>query len=95
MDEMREVCPNCESPWRDGDRYCRYCGAPMTNPKFVPDRTSTVYGPRPLTRLHRCAACGFSWTTRRMVDREKHCPQCGGSAPAFLPGDSDAAKGPW
>ena len=29
-----------------------------------------------------CAKCGYSWETNRMIDNERYCPKCGGSAPA-------------
>lgn len=29
------VCANCGNVYIDGDRYCRFCGAPMGKPKFL------------------------------------------------------------
>ena len=26
---MRKVCANCKENYINGDKYCRYCGAPM------------------------------------------------------------------
>ena len=79
---MRKVCANCRRNWRDGDRYCRYCGAPLDKPDFLPDTPGArIYGPPPMVREHRCARCGYSWQTRLMQDREAYCPQCGGEAP--------------
>ncbi|MBR6955173.1 MAG: hypothetical protein IKH77_09110 [Clostridia bacterium] len=77
------ICGNCGHDWREGDRYCRLCGAPMGNPKIVPDAPmECIYGPRPIDRRHVCARCGFTWTTLEMLDREQFCPKCGGKAPA-------------
>ena len=78
---QREVCPDCGGTWIDGDRYCRFCGALMSNPAFTPERFSTIYGPRPMNRTHRCTACGHEWITCLMIDRERFCPLCGEPAP--------------
>ncbi len=79
---MLKVCRNCRKNWREGDRYCRYCGAPLDEPDFIPEQPAArIYGPRPIPRKHLCARCGHSWETRMMVDREDYCPRCGGEAP--------------
>lgn len=88
--EYRKVCPNCGDPWHDGDKYCRFCGAPMTNPRFTPDRMPTIYGPPPMKRKHQCKQCGFTWTTCQMVDREDFCPKCGGPAPYVEEGEDES-----
>lgn len=33
--ERMSVCANCRKAYIDGDRYCRFCGAPMGKPKFM------------------------------------------------------------
>ena len=80
--EMRKICANCKSHYIEGDKYCRFCGAPMGTPKFIKEDFATIYGPPPVKREHNCLKCGFSWETWEMIDAEKYCPQCGGEAPA-------------
>ena len=82
MQETIPVCPNCGEDWTSGDHYCRYCGSPVFSPRFVPLMHNTIYGPPPVLRRHTCEACGYAWTTERMLDYECYCPRCGGSAPA-------------
>ena len=76
-----KVCANCNNSCIAGDKYCRYCGAPMGEPKIIPANFEMVYGPPPVNRTHTCSECGYSWETRKMIDEEKYCPECGGSAP--------------
>lgn len=79
---MRKVCGNCNNSYIDGDKYCRYCGAPLGKPEFIEEDFACIYGPPPVTRKHTCAKCGYSWETTLMIDNERWCPKCGGSAPA-------------
>ena len=79
---MRKVCSNCKNTYIEGDKYCRFCGAPMGKPDFIEERFAYLYGPPPIRRVHTCANCGFSWETNQMDDKQRWCPQCGGSAPA-------------
>ena len=79
--EKRRVCANCKNTYIAGDKYCRYCGAPMGKPEFIIEDFSCIYGPPPVTRTHKCAKCGFTWKTDLMIDDEKFCPKCGGPAP--------------
>ena len=72
-----KVCGNCQSPWRDGDKYCRYCGAPLNHPSYKIREFYTIYGPMPVKRKHSCSKCGFIWTTRMMIDDEHYCPKYG------------------
>ena len=78
---MRKVCANCKNTYIEGDKYCRYCGAKMGKPAFIPDNMACIYGPPPITRVHKCEKCGYTWTTNQMIDKERYCPKCGGSAP--------------
>ena len=78
---MRKVCANCRNTYREGDKYCRYCGAPLGKPDFIEEEFACIYGPPPVQRTHKCKKCGFSWQTSLMIDDEKWCPKCGGSAP--------------
>ena len=80
-DSMRKVCGNCRNNYRDGDRYCRYCGAPMGSPVYLNVEYGTIYGPPPVKRTHTCGRCGYKWNTNLMIDREQWCPKCGGKAP--------------
>ena len=75
-----KVCRNCNGPWREGDKYCRYCGAPLTNPGYKIEEFYTIYGPRPVGRRHVCSNCGYMWETVLMIDRERFCPRCGAEA---------------
>ena len=59
----------------------------MGEPDFIDEKFSFLYGPPPKKRVHRCASCGFTWETNRMIDDERWCPKCGGSAP---PSEDDA-----
>ena len=75
------VCANCGNTYIEGDRYCRFCGAPMGKPKFIMQEFACIYGPPPVKRVHKCVKCGFTWETCSMVDRQEFCPRCGGDAP--------------
>ncbi len=77
----RAVCANCKQTYIDGDKYCRYCGAPMGTPDYIDETIACLYGPPPVKRTHACEKCGFSWETNLMLDRERWCPKCGGAAP--------------
>lgn len=79
----RKVCANCKEDYIEGDKYCRYCGAPMGTPVFIREDFACIYGPMPVDRTHRCKKCGRTWTTCLMIDDEKFCPVCGGSAPVI------------
>lgn len=76
-----KVCANCKEVYTQGDKYCRYCGAPMGQAKFIAEDIACIYGPPPIKRVHKCKDCGYSWKTVRMIDNERYCPKCGGSAP--------------
>ena len=73
----QKVCRNCQNTWREGDKYCRYCGAPMDNPSYIIKKFYTIYGPMPIKRKHVCSKCNYTWETE---DKEDYCPQCGGTA---------------
>ncbi len=75
--EKEKVCRNCRNTWREGDKYCRYCGAPLDYPDYKIREFYTIYGPMPVRRRHSCNNCGFAWTTKMMVDDEDYCPKCG------------------
>ena len=81
----RAVCANCKGEYNQGDKYCRYCGAPLGDPVFINDGFPVLYGPMPETREHKCEKCGYTWRTTLMLDREKFCPLCGGAAPYTEP----------
>jgi len=87
-DSLRKVCANCKSDYIEGDRYCRFCGAPMGKPDFIEDDFDCIYGPKPTERLHICNNCGYEWTTIQMVDAEHFCPKCGGEAPVVEESDT-------
>ena len=78
-------CGNCHRHIGD-DEYCRYCGTKRGEGEFLPfeDIVQCVYGPPPIPRTHRCKSCGFEWTTHVMIDRQRYCPKCGGSAAAAV-----------
>ncbi len=78
---MKKVCANCRKTYIDGDKYCRYCGAPMGSPIFIEESFACIYGPRPVIRVHVCDKCGYSWETEEMMDSQNWCPKCGGPAP--------------
>lgn len=40
---MRKVCANCKNDYNDGDKYCRYCGAPMGKPEFIEEEFVPVW----------------------------------------------------
>lgn len=82
--KKRKVCSNCKNEYIEGDRYCRYCGAPMGKPDYIEDDWPCIYGPPPTERLHTCEQCGFKWKTYSMLDKERFCPECGGAAPAVV-----------
>ena len=74
-----KICRNCKNSWREGDKYCRYCGAPLDYPDYKIKEFYTIYGPRPVRRKHSCKKCKYTWDTDLMVDKEEHCPRCGSS----------------
>ena len=81
-DEVKMVCANCGNDYFEGDKYCRYCGAPMGKPKFVNIVYSILYGPNPpIVRTHTCSKCGFTWDTDLIFDDQLYCPKCGSKAP--------------
>jgi len=86
-ESKRAVCANCKKAYVKGDKYCRYCGAPMGKPEYIEEDFGCIYGPPPTKRVHTCAKCGYSWQTYLMIDDEKWCPKCGGAAPA--PGEGE------
>ena len=77
----KKVCRNCHQSYIDGDKYCRFCGAPMGKPDYTDETFACIYGPLPTKRVHKCTNCGYVWETMRMTDSERFCPKCGGSAP--------------
>ena len=79
---MIEVCKNCKNKYRSGDKYCRFCGAPLGKPGYIEEDFACIYGPMPRKRVHKCAECGYTWETNLMIDEERYCPECGGAAPA-------------
>lgn len=84
---MRKVCKNCKATYIEGDKYCRFCGARLGEPlllgeiHYINDSFACVYGPPPMKRTHTCKKCEHSWETQMMVDKQRHCPECGGKAP--------------
>ena len=82
QDRKRKVCANCGQYYNDGDKYCRFCGAPMGEPEYIDDIMACIYGPPPVKRTHKCEKCGYRWKTMKMIDNEQWCPKCGGPAPA-------------
>lgn len=77
-------CGNCQSEMEPDDLYCRICGTKRGLGAFKPyeNHMQVVYGPMPVKRKHKCRSCGYTWKTILMLDRQEHCPRCGGSAPA-------------
>ena len=53
-----KVCQNCQNTYIEGDKYCRYCGAPMGTPQYINDDFAEIYGPPPMKRTHKCKKCG-------------------------------------
>ena len=86
-ENLAKVCRNCSSSWHDGDRFCRYCGAPMDQPGYMIREFACIYGPRPVVRVHRCMKCRFRWQTELMIDEEKFCPRCGSPVTTRTSGD--------
>jgi hypothetical protein len=82
--DYTDRCGNCHT-YLGKDKYCRICGTKRGEGAFKPylDAYSTVYGPRPMTRTHKCEICGYTWKTNLMIDHEDHCPECGGNSPVI------------
>ncbi len=91
FESKKKVCANCRQTYIEGDKYCRYCGAPMGTPIFIDEVFECVYGPEPMKRYHICAKCGYSWETNLMTDLERFCPKCRGKAP----GKDDREPSTW
>lgn len=83
-DDYKGKCGNCHNSFHEDEKYCRYCGTKRGEGKFEPYKINMdfqcIYGPMPVKRTRQCKKCGYSWETNLMVDDEKFCPQCGGSA---------------
>ncbi len=75
--QQEKICMNCQNTWREGDKYCRYCGAPMNQPGYKVREFYIIYGPMPVRRKHKCEKCGFTWENTLMIDKERYCPHCG------------------
>ena len=74
-------CGNCHKLFDEPeDEYCRYCGTKRGEGEFRPydNMNECIYGPPPTERVHTCRKCGYTWRTRRMIDRSAFCPKCGG-----------------
>ncbi len=78
----RKVCANCKNDYIEGDRYCKYCGAPLGKPDYIHEIRPPLYGPPPAMRFHECPNCGYVWKTYVMIDKSRYCPKCGSLAPA-------------
>lgn len=78
----KSYCGNCGERLGEEDIFCRYCGTQRGQGKYRPQKEmiQCVYGPPPVDRIHRCNKCGYEWTTHTMLDKQKYCPKCGGSA---------------
>ncbi len=50
-DPIIHICRNCSHEYTEGDRYCRYCGAPLGEPWKVQEVFEDIYGPEPTDRL--------------------------------------------
>ena len=83
---VSEVCGNCKGRYFKGDKYCRFCGAPMGKPDYIEEVILILYGPPPPKQVHTCDKCGYSWETYgRLADEiygrinnVNYCPKCGG-----------------
>lgn len=82
VEPTQSQCGNCHNHLQEGDKYCRLCGTKVGEGAYEPyqDVIQFIYGPMPFERKHACKICGHSWITCLMVDKEKYCPECGGSA---------------
>ncbi len=86
---VREVCRNCKGSYFKGDKYCRFCGAPMGKPEYIEEIILILYGPPPPKRVYTCAKCGYSWENYGRLDdiikgrshSVNYCPNCGGDTP--------------
>ena len=78
----RKVCANCKNDYIEGDKYCKYCGAPLGKPDYTQAIRAPLYGPPPAMRFHECPNCGYVWNTYVMIDKGRYCPKCGTLAPA-------------
>ena len=80
----REVCGNCKGIYFKGDKYCRFCGAPMGKPEYIEEVLPALYGPPPVKRVYTCAKCGYSWESYSMIDNVHYCPKCGGDTAKLI-----------
>ena len=39
----RKVCENCHECYIEGDKYCRFCGAPMGEPYYIDEDFACIY----------------------------------------------------
>ena len=76
-----KVCANCKETYIEGDKYCRYCGAPMGKAAFIEEDFACIYGPPPVKRGHTCKKCGHSWAPQLLIDDERWRPPCRRRAP--------------
>ncbi len=89
---VREVCGNCKGRYFKGDKYCRFCGAPMGKPDYIKEVMLILYGPPPPKLVHTCDKCGYSWETYGRIDDVRYCPKCGGDAPKLVSEDDWYSK---
>ena len=82
--ELQVYCQSCEKVAEPSDKYCRYCGAAIGQPKFRPGvrNIAQIYGPPPMRKEHNCEACGHRWRSFGGSDEQKYCPVCGGNVSA-------------
>lgn len=87
----KNQCGNCHTTLMPDAKYCHICGTRAGEGAYKPyqDMMQCIYGPAPVERRHVCQTCGFSWTTCAMIDKDKFCPQCGGSAPVVSSGSDN------
>ncbi len=78
--DYTNLCGNCRG-YIGSNKYCPYCGTKAGEGKFEPypieEMMQCVYGPPPVTRVHKCPDCGYTYSTCVMIDNQRYCPECG------------------
>lgn len=74
----KKACSNCNNTYFKGDKYCRYCGAPMGSPVFITDYYTILYGPKPpKLKIFRCTKCDYTWNEHLFENEVRFCRECG------------------
>lgn len=81
----KRICKNCKNKYILGNKYCIYCGAKLGKPQIVEieDNLDNNKEEKPISRVHECKTCGYTWYTYNTIDIAEFCPECGNPSPGI------------